>query len=159
MARLAVLTALGTILIVMAAVIPSARLGMLAIASFPVCAALMMYGAGRGAGVFAVTAVLGFLLFPGAVSAGYAAFFGWYPIAKSFCERLSGRVPCLAAKLGVYTAAFALCFLLASALIPSSETLAWYWLYLMGLPVFYVFDWAYSLLIRLYLDKLARFFT
>ena len=159
LARLALLTALGVVLLIPAALIPTARLAFLAIASFPVCAALMTAGPGWSAGVFAVTAAAGLLLFPGTVSVGYAVFFGWYPIVKSLCERIHGRWGCLGAKILVYSAAFAAGWFLASGLFPAADTAAWCWLYPAGLAVFLVFDWAYSLLIRFYLDRLARFLT
>lgn len=158
MARLSVLTALGVIFLLLASVIPAGRLGLMAVASFPVCMALMMYGAGWAAGVFTVTAALGFLLFPGVTAIGYAAFFGYYSILKSLFERIPQKQLGLIAKYLLYGCVFAAYQFAAEALIPVSA-LPWYILFVLGAAVFAVYDWAYSLIIRLYLNKLARYFS
>ena len=157
--RLGLLTALGVVLLLLTNLVPSGRLGLMAVASFPVCAALMMYGFGWSAGVFAVTAALGFLLFPGATAIGYAAFFGYYPIAKSWIEKRHGRwLPWLLKGL-LYAAAFALYWLLARSLFSGADAvLPWYAVFLIGAAVFFVYDWCYSVIIRFYLDKIARYF-
>ena len=130
----------------------------MAVASFPVCMALMMYGAGWAAGVFAVTAALGFLLFPGVTAIGYAAFFGYYPIVKSFFERIPKKTMGLIAKYLLYACVFAVYWFAAEALVPAGA-LPWYVLFVLGAAAFAVYDWAYSLIIRLYLNKLARYFS
>ncbi len=43
-ARLAVMTALGAVFLLLTGLIPAGRLGLMVIASFPVCVALMLYG-------------------------------------------------------------------------------------------------------------------
>lgn len=156
-AYLAVLTALGVLFLLLANVIPSGRLALFAVASFPVCAALMLYGAGWSAGVFAVTGLLGFLLFPGVTAVGYAAFFGWYPIVKSLCERLHNKAIGWVLKGLCYTLAAVLYWFFAHELFAGAAVQSWALLYLIGLAAFFVYDWAYSLLIRLYLEKIARF--
>ena len=75
LARLAILTALGAVLLVLGSVVPTGRLALVALSSVPVCVALMMYGLKWSVGVFALTAVLGALLFPGASAIMYLAFF------------------------------------------------------------------------------------
>ena len=153
----AVLTALGALFLLLANVLPAGRLALFAVASFSVCAALMLYGPGWAAGVFAVTAALGFLLFPGVTAVGYAAFFGWYPIVKSLCERLHNKYLGWGLKCLAYSAAAVLYRVFAEALFAGAVVRSWALLYLMGLAAFLVFDWAYSLLIRLYIEKIARF--
>lgn len=154
---LAMLTALGVLLLLLANVIPSGRLALFAAASFPVCAALMLYGFGWSAGVFAVTAALGFLLFPGVTAVGYAAFFGWYPIVKSLCERLRSRYLGWGLKWLAFTLAAVLYWYFARVLFTGAIAQSRVLLYLTGLAAFFVYDWAYSLLIRLYIGKIARF--
>lgn len=159
-ARLAVLTALGVIFLLLARVVPSGRLGLMVLTSFPVCLSLMLYGTGWAFGVFAVTAVLGLILFPGAVTILYLLFFGYYPIAKSLFERLHSRVLCLVLKLALYAAVFAGAYLLAAPIgLTVSGLLPWYFLLPLGAVVFMIYDWCYSQVIRLYLDKFARYFT
>ena len=159
-ARLAALAALGVVLLLLTGVMPAGKLGLMAIASLPVCAALMMYGRAWAAGVFAVTAILGFLLFPGTTAIGYALFFGYYPIAKSVFERVRGAWQPWALKLALFAAAFGAYWFLARALFSGAdELLPWYALFLIGAVVFFVYDWCYSLIIRFYLDKIARYFS
>lgn len=157
LSRLAVLAALGVVLLLLTNVIPAGRLGLMALASVPVCVALMLYGRAWAAGLFAVTAVLGFLLFPGTTALGYALFFGYYPILKSVFERVRGAWQPWALKLALYAAAFTAYWFLARALFfGAEEILPWYLVFLIGAVVFAVYDWCYSLIIRFYLDKIAR---
>ena len=161
LARLAVLTALGAGLLILAGAVPSGKLGLMLVASFPVCVALMQYGAGWAAAVYAVTAALGFLLFPsGAGTLGYAVFFGYYPIAKSLFERLHRVWLSWILKLLLYSAAFLVLYLgLSWVLLIQAETLPWYVLLLIGAAAFVVYDLCYSMAIRIYLDKLARYIS
>ena len=159
-ARMALLTALGALFLLIAGVIPAGRLGILLVASLPVCLALMMYGPGWAAGVFAVTAALGLLLGPSArIAPVYAVFFGYYPIAKSLIERVHGKWLPWLLKLALYAAVFAAAYKLLAALFlaGSAALLPWYVLFLIGAAAFLVYDWCYSLVIRFYLEKIARY--
>lgn len=159
-ARLGVMTALGVVLLLLTNILPAGRLGLMLIASFPVCAALMMYGRKWAAGVFAVTAGLGFLLFPGTTAVGYALFFGYYPILKSLIERVHGRLRPWLLKLAAYTAAFIGYWFLARALFSGAEELyPAYVLYVLGAAAFIVYDFCYTLAIRFYLERIARYFA
>ncbi|MGM9615655.1 MAG: hypothetical protein ACI3W7_09050 [Oscillospiraceae bacterium] len=158
-ARLALFVALGVIFLLLARIIPSGRIGLMVLTSFPVCLALMHYGVGWAFGVFAVTAVLGLLLFPGAVTILYLLFFGYYPIAKSFFERPHSRALCYVLKLALYAAVFAGAYLLAEPIgLNVSGLLPWYLLLPLGAVVFLIYDWCYSQIIRIYLDKFARYY-
>ena len=157
-AYLSVFAALGAVLVFLADILPTGRLALLALASLPVCAALMMFGIPWSAGVCVVTGLLGFLLFPGTAAVGYAGFFGWYPIVKSLCERIKSRPVGWLLKYAAYSLAFLLYWLLARALF-SGTALPWYGLFLLGAAVFFVYDRAYSRLIRFYIERLARHIT
>ena len=156
-ALLGAFTALGTVLLLLTRALPAGRLGLMVLASFPVCAALLRFGPGWAAGVFAVTATLAFLLLPGAVAIGYAAFFGYYPIVKSLCERYRRRWLGWGLKLAVYAAAFAVCWLAARALFGEDSALPWKVLLPLGAVVFALYDWCYSVVIRYYVEKIARY--
>ena len=159
LARLAILTALGTVLLVLGSVLPAGRLALVAISSVPVCVALMMYGVKWSLGVFVLTAALGALLFPGAAAIMYIAFFGFYPIAKSLFEKLHKLWQVWACKFALYTFAFVIYWLLARALFSfTGKELSWYILYPLGAVVFWLYDQAYSSLIRFYIVKIARYF-
>ena len=159
LARLAILTALGTVLLVLGSVLPTGRLALIALSSLSVCVALMMYGIRWSLVVFALTAALGALLFPGASAVMYLAFFGYYPIAKSLFERLHKLWQVWACKFALYTFAFVIYWLLARAVFTfTGGELAWYVLYPLGAVVFWLYDQAYSSLIRFYIVKIARYF-
>ena len=50
-------------------------------------------------------------------------------------------------------------WLLARALLAAGTELPWYVLYLAGAAAFLLYDWVYSLLITIYLNRIARFFS
>ena len=159
LARLAILTALGTVLLVLGSVLPTGRLALVALSSLAVCVALMMYGIKWSLVVFVLTAALGALLFPGASAIMYIAFFGYYPIAKSLFERLHKLWQVWACKFALYTFAFVIYWLLARAIFTfTGGELTWYILYPLGAVVFWLYDQAYSSLIRFYIVKIARYF-
>ncbi len=158
-ARLAVLSALGVVFLFLGSVIPAGRIALAVIASFGVCGALMMYGFGWAFGVFCLTALLGWLVFPGTGVVLYTAFFGYYPIVKSLFERIHSRVLEWVCKYALYTAVFALyCFVAQSLLAFDGKALAWYVLYPLGAAVFFLYDRCFTLLIGYYIDKIARYF-
>lgn len=158
--RLAILTALGVVLLLLGSVLPAGRLALVALSSLPVCVALMMAGFKWSLGVFAVTAALGALLYPGAAVIMFTAFFGYYPIAKSLFERIHSTAVCWACKYALYTFAFVIYWLLARALFTfTGGELAWYVLYPLGAVVFFLYDMAYSSVIRFYIVKIARYFA
>ncbi len=159
LARLAILTAIGVVLLLLGSVLPAGRLALIAVASLPVCVTLMMYGVKWSLGVFVLTAALGALLFPGAGAIMYVAFFGYYPIAKSLFERIHKTWLGWVCKLALYGLAFVVYWLLARALFTfTGGELAWYVLCPLGAVVFVLYDIAYSSLIRFYLVKIARYF-
>ncbi len=159
LARLALLTALGVVFLVLAGAIPATRLALLAVASFPVCAALMMYGPWWALGVFGATAVLGNLILPGTPGLAYVAFFGYYPLLKSVFERMHRRAWGIGLKFVLYTVVFVLYSLLAREMLMAGvNAMPWPLLYVVGGVAFGVYDWAYSVLIRFYIEKIARYF-
>ncbi|MCD8322829.1 MAG: hypothetical protein LUC89_08105 [Oscillospiraceae bacterium] len=151
--RLALLAALGVVFLMLASVLPTGSLALLAVASFAVCVARMLYGWGWGAGVYAVTAALGLLLYPGTATIAYAGFFGYYPLAKSLFERPHSRVAEWAMKLGLYAVVFALYWML----FPVDSTLPWYALCPIGAVAFAIYDWCLSLMVRIYIERIARY--
>lgn len=156
MARLSLMAALGVVFLVLAGVIPTGQLVLLVLASFPVCASLMMYGPWWALGVFLITAALGNILFPGVSGVAYAVFFGYYPILKSVLERMHNIAWMWVLKYAVYTVIFVFYWFLAGTMLDTMQP--WFILYLIGCAAFAVYDWAYSLLIRFYIEKIARYF-
>ena len=160
LSRLAILTALGVVILLLASVLPTGRIALTAIASLAVCVALMMYGWRWAVGVFALTALLSALLFPGLCAAMYLGFFGYYPVAKSLFEKIHSVSISWICKFALYTVVFVLYWLLARTLISfTGRELGWYVLYPLGAAVFFFYDRAFTSLIRFYLVKIARYFA
>lgn len=160
-ARLSLLTAVGVILLVLANALPAGRLVLLAVASFPVCMSLMMHGRLWSFGVYLVTAALGALIMPGTATILYAVFFGYYPILKSVLESIHSTRLMWMLKYAVYTAVFILYAILVQTVFIASGgkmELPWLVLYIAGAAAFFVYDWCYSVLIRFYIEKIARYF-
>ncbi len=161
LARLAVLAALGVAFLFLGSTLPSARLAVSALAGFFAAAALMMYGFGWAAGVYAVTAALALLILPAKLCAIlYAGFFGLYPLVKSFLEsHLRAQPLCWAAKLGVYTLAFFVWWLVTAGVgMPEGLLSRWYVLWPLGAAAFAVYDVCFSFLIKLYIQRISGYF-
>lgn len=159
LARLSLLTALGVGFLCLASVLPSAQLAVIALAGFTSAVALMMYSAPWAAAVYAVTAVLSLLIVPEKGCAIlFDAFFGYYPILKSYFERLHDRRLGWITKLALYTAAFFLLWFIGTELfLGSAELLPWYILWPLGGIAFVIYDICLSFLIRIYIEKISGY--
>lgn len=156
---MSLLTALGVVFLFLGSIVPTGRIALAVIASFGVCATLMMYGWGWAFGLYGLTSLLGWLLFPGTSVVLYTAFFGFYPIFKSLFERIHSRAAEWICKYVLYTVIFALYCLFAKSLLAfNGQTMTWYVLYLMGAAAFFLYDRCFTLLIGWYIDKIARYF-
>ena len=159
--RLAALAAIGVAFLFLGSVLPSARLAVTALTGFFAAAALLMYGFGWALGVYAITAALSLLLLPAKLCAIlYTAFFGLYPLLKAFLEsRIKPQLPCWAAKLGVYTLAFAVWWLITAGIgLPEGLLSHWYVLWPLGAAAFAVYDICFSFLIKLYIQRISGYF-
>ncbi len=159
--RLAALAAIGVAFLFLGSVLPSARLAVTALAGFFAAAALLMYGFGWALGVYAITAALSLLLLPAKLCAIlYAGFFGLYPLLKALLEsRIKAQPPCWAAKLVVYTLAFAVWWLITAGIgLPEGLLSRWYVLWPLGAAAFAVYDICFSFLIKLYIQRISGYF-
>ena len=152
------MTALGTVLLYFASLLPSAKLVTTAIAGFLTAAALMMYGYGWSVGVYAATSLLALLILPSKDCAiYYAAFFGYYPIVKSLFERCKARYLCWIFKGLLYSAAFIAWWFLVSVLMVQRPQIGWYYLWPLGAAVFIAYDICLSKLIYFYIKKISGY--
>lgn len=158
LARSAIFAAVATALVCLCAVFPSGRLALIAIAGLCSALALIHCGGKWAAGVFAVSAVLSFLISPGKGNALlYASFFGYYPALKSLFERIHSRIAGWIAKFAVLNVAFAALWFLARAVLfegvetPIPLPLLW-----VGINVvFFLYDIGLSRLISVYIRNFA----
>lgn len=160
LARAALIAALGCVILYIAAVIPTGRITLIAVAGVLTAAAVIHCGTGVAAAVFAVTAVISFLILPQKSGAAlYAAFFGYYPILKSLLERLRSRGLGWALKFILFNAAFALVLFLGKETIAEGvDNFQTFWIVgqLGGNLVFLAYDICLSKLIEMYILRVSR---
>jgi len=160
LARAALIAALGCVILYIAAVVPTGRIALIAIAGMLTAAAVIHCGMGAAIAVFAVTALIGFLILPQKSGVAlYTVFFGYYPILKSLLERLSGRGLSWALKYIVFNIAFALTVFLGKETIAAGVdnfAVMWVAAQLVGNVVFLAYDICLSKLIETYILRVSR---
>ena len=159
LARLALLTALGIALLYLASLLPAGKASLVAVAGFLSAAALMLYSPLWAFAVYGMTALLALLLLPNKDCAFYyLAFFGLYPILKSYMERLHRPLLSWCLKMLVYAAAFVAWWLLAKGLfLGDALTFRWYLLAPLGAAAFAVYDICLSFLITIYIERISGY--
>ena len=156
-------SALAVVILILAAVLPTGRLALAAMAGLCMIPAVLRGGAAFAAGSFAVSGAAALLLSPAkSIAVAYLLFFGWYPIVKSLLERIKNRAAELGAKLFVFNAALtAAVFLFARAAFPElsfsqfagwAAVLAW----LAANAAFLLYDFAMTRIISMYLNKFVK---
>ncbi len=156
----AVMAALQTVLLYLGSVLPSGRLAMAALAGVLGAVLVLECGFPHAAMAWIVASALGLLLFPRKGSAlFFAAFFGWYPIGKSFAEGFISRVKEWALKLLGFNVILAFFWGLYSRGFLTGVTLPHIWIgFLLAAAevAFVVYDVAFSGLIAFYQQRLRR---
>lgn len=157
--RLSLLTALSVGLLYLAAVLPTAHLTILAVCGFLCAVAVMMYSTLWAAAVYVVTAALALLILPDKLCAiYYAAFFGYYPILKSYLEKIRNIKISWLAKFAVYCLIYLVWFFAAKGLFfGEAITFPWYILFPLGAVAFVIYDICMSILIRYYIEKISGY--
>ena len=152
----AVISALGVVLLFVGALFQVLDLSMAAIVSlFTVFAVIEIRGSYPFL-IYAVTSVLSLLLLPVKTPALiYALFAGYYPILKCVFERQLGRVTAWLLKLITFSvgAAVAVFVAMKVLLVDVSLLLANWWVLLLSIPVFVLYDVGLTRLITAYLVK------
>lgn len=156
----AVLSALSFIFLYVSAIVPTAQMGVVAIAGLFPAGAVVSAGLGAGFFCYSVSGLLGLLLIPNKGNALlYLLFLGLWPMLKSLCERLSNRWLEWVCKLAIFNAALSLLWIaLRSVLLPFLPVaLNSTWLiYLTGNVVFLIYDIGFSKLIAFYVVRIDR---
>ncbi len=161
LSRAALLTALGAALLYVAAILPTGQLAVVAVAGLLTAAALIHCGLGWSVGVFVATALLGFLIAPQKVCPLlYAAFLGYYPIAKSLLERIRNLAVCWVGKLVLFNVVFCLLWLLAREMIFTELDISGAWIWpvteLLATAVFVVYDIGISRGLSYYISRISK---
>lgn len=155
-----ILTALSLVMLYLAALTPTGRLGVLAIAGFMPAAAAVSAGLSTGAICYTASGLLGLLLVPqkeGVLL--YLLLFGLYPLVKGLIERMD-RLPLeWICKLAFFNATLTVAwFLLRAALLtglPEFFNQLWF-LFLIGNLVFVIYDIGLSKVITFYYNRIGK---
>ncbi len=153
-----VLAALSLLLLYLAAMLPSGRIGMVAVAGLVPAAGVVSGGLATGFLCYGATGILAFLLIPDKGCALlYAVFFGLYPMVKSLIERLRKLPAEFLLKLVFFNIVLAILLFGFSAflfpMIPEflHKTLP---IFLVGNVVFLIYDYGFSKLITYYASRI-----
>ncbi len=153
-----VLAALSLLLLYLAAMMPSGRIGMVAIAGLVPAAGVVSGGLATGFLCYAAAGLLGLLLLPDKGCAIlYLIFFGLYPMVKSVVERLRKLPLELLLKLAFFNLVLAvLLFGFSAFLFPMlpeflHSTLL---VFVVGNVVFLIYDYGFSKLITYYASRI-----
>ena len=156
------LTALGVVLMFLTGLIPIGTYALPAIAGVLLIVAVIEIGAKWAWMIYAAVAVLS-LLFAADKEAAllFVLFFGYYPVLKSFLERISNKVLSWISKFAVFNVAVVACFFLAVNFLQLPEdSFTVFGIYLpcvfliLGNAVFLIYDIALSGLVATYVEKL-----
>jgi len=156
----AIFAALTVISLYIASVWPTGLFGLVAFASLFGAATVVEAGIIPGLYVYIVSSILGMLLVPNkAAPLLYIFFFGYYPVVKSLIERIDAAILQWALKLLVFNVSLTVIWFFFKGLIfnfgdnPPDLII----LYLGGSAVFALFDYGYTKVIWLYINRIAKF--
>ena len=152
-----VLAALSVIILYLGCAIEVLDLTMSAIVSLLVVVIVIEMGYKYAWLTYIATSILSIILLPQKSPAiFYACFMGFYPIIKSYLERINSALVRWIIKLVVGNAALALMFILMSLFLPDEFEGGWLMLvtYLLGIIAFLMYDVALSKLITLYFVRI-----
>lgn len=153
-----VLAALSLVLLYISTLLPSGRIGMVAVAGLVPAAGVISGGLAAGFLCYGAAGLLGLLLLPDKGCALlYAIFFGLYPMVKSLIERLR-RLPLeLLLKLAFFNVVLAiLLFGFSAVLLPFLPELlnSPLPIFLAGNVAFLLYDFGFSKLITYYAARI-----
>jgi len=156
----ALFAALTVISLYIASVWPTGLFGLVAFASLFAAATVVEAGILPGLYVYIVSSILGVLLLPNkAAPLLYIFFFGYYPIVKSLIEHINATILQWALKLLVFNASLTVIWFFFKGLIfsfgdnPPDLIL----LYTGGSAVFALFDYGYTKVIWLYINRVSKY--
>jgi len=156
----ALFAALTVISLYIASIWPTGQLGLVAVASLFVAAAVIDIGIGSGVSVFIVSSVIGMLILPNRMAPGlFIMFFGYYPVIKSLIERLRGTALQWILKLAVFNGALTVIwFLMRNVIIGfAGEIDNLLLIYIGGSVVFVIFDYGFTKLIWFYINRVSKY--
>jgi len=153
-----IMTALCVVILFLGSFFSTLDLSLSAISGMLMVLAVIELGDRHAWGIFAAVSILGLLIIPTKYTAFFfAAFLGWYPIAKRYFERLH-PVLAWAVKISAVNVclAVAIWFSKAFFVLPEGEFDFGYLLFGLANLTFVLYDICLSKLILLYIVKLRK---
>ena len=128
------------------------------LASFCIAIAVCEFGYKEAISIYLVATVISLIILPIRDPAYYfAAFFGYYPVIKSFSERFKKGLE-YTIKIVSFSTAFIFLTLLYKIVLAPEINLSWYPIpvFIAGIVVILVYDCAMTLCITEYISKLRK---
>ena len=151
----AALIALTIIILYLNLLLPISTLSILTLASLLVPIALMRGSMKSAILVYVASSIIGFFILPINIIILYILFFGIYGIVKYYIEKINKLPLELLLKLIFFNIIFFIPFFIFKSFIAIEITKLPIWLFwIIAQIVFLVFDYALTLLISLYLEKI-----
>ena len=151
-----VMCALSILILYLGAMIEVLDLSMSAIASLVIVLIVIEMGYSYAWLTYIAVSILSVVLLPQKLAAiFFAAFMGFYPIVKSYIEKIRSAILCWTLKLSLANVALVVSYLVIRFFVPEElETDIMMWtLYIMALAAFILYDIAISKLITAYFYK------
>jgi hypothetical protein len=151
----AVLVALTSIILYLNLLIPINTLSILTLASFIIPIAMIRGSIKSAFLVYIASTIIGFFFLPINIVLLYGIFFGVYGIVKCYIEKLNKLYLEIIFKLLFFNAIlFILLFLFNTFLSTEIIKLPLWLIYVVSQPAFLIFDYALTLLISFYMQKI-----
>lgn len=152
--------ALTVIFLYGATFVPGIEMTLLAISSMFVAVMVLESGPKSGILLYVAASILGFLIVPNKLGLlPYVCFFGYYGVAKFYIEKIIFPIGQTLAKIALFAAVLAIGFWGTSGLIFGNIQLPDYpvnILFVCGIIFMLLYDVIYTLLIRLYKERIKR---
>ena len=151
----AVLTALTIVILYLNLILPISTISILTLASLLIPVALIRGSMKSAIFVYIASSIIGFFILPINIIILYILFFGIYGIVKFYIEKINKLPLEIFIKIIFFNIILFLSFFVFKSFIPVEITKLPIWLFLIiAQIVFLVFDYALTLLISFYLQRI-----
>ncbi len=156
--------ALGTVIMLLASAIPTLEYAIPAFAGFFVLFIIIELDIAWAAGVFAATSVLGIFIVPNKEAVGmYIAIFGLYPLVKYYVDKINKVIGYIIKSVFFFVMAIGVYYVMikvfgiAAELLEDLNKFTLPILLLFGLAAFLIYDYAMSMIVVKYRQRLHRY--
>lgn len=153
----AALTALTIVILYLNLLLPISTISILTLASALIPVALIRGSIKSSILVYISSSIIGFFILPINIILLYVLFFGIYGIIKYFIEKINKLPIEIILKIIFFNIMLVLSIFVFNSIVAIEITrLPIYLLFIVAQPVFLIYDYALSLLISFYLDRIHK---